>query len=310
MSAPLITKYRPLSFNECLGNEICIKALSEAVRSDTRPHTYLFTGPNGVGKTSLARIIAKEVNAFVSELDAASHNGVDDTREIVRMAGFKPVNEHPACMIIVDECHALSKQAWSPLLKLTEEPPPYIYISLCTTEPQKVPETIKSRSYPVALKKLKTFEIEEILNIAIEVEKWNVDNSVFQGIVQAADGSARMALSILQAGHALTSKEELSQVIAQVESETNPASQLANFLIKGGNNWRRIATLLGEIDDEAEAITIISRSLTSAMARSEEQQAQDIFRMLRCFTESSSWDTRIQLYAAIGKILWGIKIPF
>src|ERR1700740_2465875 len=121
-SQPLITKYRPQSFDECIGNEVCIKALTAAVRCDTRPHTYLFTGPTGVGKTTLARIIAKEVNAFISEMDAASNSGVDDTRKIVEITKFKPVNEFPCCMIIIDECHALSKQAWQPLLKLTEEP--------------------------------------------------------------------------------------------------------------------------------------------------------------------------------------------
>lgn len=309
-TAPLITKYRPQSFQECIGNEVAIRALAQAVDSPSRPHTYLFLGPSGVGKTTLARIIAKHINAFISEMDAATNSGVDDTRRIVEMAGFKPVNEKPSCMIIIDECHALSKNAWQPLLKLTEEPPPYIYIALCTTEAQKVPDTIKTRGYPVALKSLKPFEIEELLNLVIEFENWTVDNSVFQGIVQAANGSARMALSILQAGHALANREELSQVIAKVESEDNPAVKLANFLIRGGTNWRSIAGYLKEIDDEAEAITIIARSFSTAMSRSEEEQAKQIFRMLQCFTNTTNWDARIQLYAAIGKILWGIQIPF
>lgn len=310
LELPLITKYRPQAFNEVVGNEVCIKALASAVKEKSRPHLYLFVGSSGIGKTTLARIIAKEIDAFVSEIDAASNSGVDDTRKIVEFAGFKPVNEKPNCMLIVDECHSLSKQAWNPLLKLTEEPPPYMYISLCTTDPQKIPDTIKTRAYPVPLKKLKPFEVEDVLNIAIELEEWNVENSVFQGIVQAADGSARMALSLLQAGHSLSSKEELSQVIAKVESESNPASKLANYLIKGGTNWRQISTLLGEIEDEGEAIGIISHSFTTAMKRSEDEQAKQLFRMLRCFTDTVSYDNKIQLYAAIGKILWGIQIPF
>lgn len=310
MSEPLITKYRPQSFEECIGNELCIKSLSEAVKSDSRPHTYLFIGPSGVGKTTLARIIAKECNAFISEMDAASHSGVDDTRQIVQMAGFKPVNDKPSCMIIIDECHALSKNAWQPLLKLTEEPPDYLYISLCTTEAQKVPETIKTRAYPVSLKALKPFEIEELLSLAIEFEGWKVNDSVFQGVVQAANGSARMALSILQAGHALANRDELSQVIAKVESESCPPAKLANYLIRGGRNWRQISAFLSEIEDEGEAIAIISRSFATAMARSEDEQAKQLFRMLRCFTDTTNWDNRIQLYAAMGKILWGQEIPF
>lgn len=309
MTLPLITKYRPSSFEEVLGNKACVSALADAVRSQSRPHFYLFLGSAGIGKTTLARIIGKEIDAFIEEIAGAIHSGVDDTKRIVELTQFKPVTGKPTRLIIIDECHALSKKAWDPLLKLTEDPPPWLYICLSTTEVGSVPDTIKTRAYTVPLKKLKMPEIQDLVQTVSELENWTVANDVFMGICLAADGSARQSLSFLQAGHAAKDKNELSEIIARVESENNPAIKLCNFLMKGGANWRAITQLLNEIEDEEAAIFDMSRYLAGAMVKSEEQQAKEIYRMLRSFTETNTWDKRIHFYTAIGKILWG-QMPF
>jgi DNA polymerase-3 subunit gamma/tau len=308
---PLITKYRPISFDEVIGNQLTIQALKEAIHSESKPHCFLFTGGTGIGKTTLARIIASEVNAFIVEINAAVENSVESTRRLTELFSFRPIMTQPCSMCIIDEAHSLSRQAWSPLLKLTEEPPSFLYIALCTTEPQKVPDTIKSRAYPVTLKMLKPQEIEELLEVVIQVEGWKVENSVFQGIVQASEGSARKALSILQAGHALKNRDELSQIILTVESEDNPAIKLAQALLKGNRNWRAISQLIKEIEGGSEEDTIftITRYLASKLPISEEEQAQHIYRLLRSFTDTNSWDHKVQFYTAIGKCLWG-QLPF
>jgi len=137
----LITRYRPISFNEVVGNTEIIKALADAVHSESCPHDYLFTGCAGIGKTSLARIIAKEINASINEVDAASHSSVEDTRLIVEASGFTSIMLQQNKMYIIDECHNLSRKAWEPLLKLIEDPPSSVFVSLCTTDPKNIPDT-------------------------------------------------------------------------------------------------------------------------------------------------------------------------
>ncbi len=306
---PLILKYRPNSFDQCIGNKECIQRLSEAIHSNSRPHAFLLTGGSGIGKTTLARIIAYEVKASIMEIDAASNNGVDNTRQLVELTGFKPITTEQSMMIIIDECHALSKAAWQPLLKLIEEPPEYLYIALCTTEKEQVIETIKTRCYPVALKSIPPQDIEELLEAVASFEGWTVENNVFQAIVQVSEGSARRALSILQAGHACTSKSELSKIIESVDSDDNPAIKLAKYLLKGGRSWKAVSQYLDEVEDEKEAIFAMSRYFAAALVKSEEEQAKEIYRILRSFTETDTWDKKIHFYTAIGKVMWG-QLPF
>jgi replication-associated recombination protein RarA len=310
MSLPLITKYRPEVFEEVIGNELCIKALAEAMKGDAHPHAFLFTGPTGVGKTTLARIIAKEVNAFIQEMDAASNSGVDDTRRLVENSCFPSlvIPGQKNRMIIVDECHNLSDKAWEPLLKPIEEPPLFLYWALCTTEPEAVKLTVKKgRCYPVALKPLKARDIEKLLTLVCEVEKWTVVDDVFNAIVQAADGSARNALSILQAGHAVKSRDDLSQIIVEVESDNSPAAALGVYLAKGGRDWGMITKMLGNIEDFTAAHSHILNILTSSLSRSKDtENAQQIWKLLRSISETNgSWNKKVQLYSGIGQVLWG-----
>lgn len=309
MNDTLITKYRPLTFDTCYGNKEVIQRLAEAVRSDTCPHAYLFTGTSGIGKTTIARIIGRELNAMIEELDAATNNSVADTRLIAERAGFRPLTGGKI-MVIIDECHALSKQAWQPLLKLIEEPPDYLYFAFCTTEKEKVIDTIKTRCYSVPLKKIPLSDIEELLQLVSEVEGWTIENNVFQAIVQKSDGSARRALSILQAGHSCINKEELNKVVEGIDSDENPAIKLAKALLKGVRHWKAISQYLEALDgEEEEAITMMSRYFAAALVKSEEEQAKEIYRILRSFTETETWDKKIHFYTAIGKILWG-QLPF
>lgn len=312
---PLITKYRPTTFDQCVGNEIIIKALKEAVNSNSsRPHAYLFTGSSGIGKTTLARIVANEVKASVMDFDAASKSGVDDTRQLTQFATFRPLQlepDKPNLMIIVDEAHNLSDKAHESLLKFIEEPPDFLYIAYCTTEPKKIKKTIETRCYPVALKSLKMHDIEDLISAISEMEGWAVKDDVFQGIVQAANGSARMALSVLQLAHNLNSRDELAQAVASVEAENNPAIKLAQYLLKGGRDWRAVCSLINEIEDHEEAIIALTRYFSGSMVKSQEDQARGIWFMIDSLTRQESWDKKVQLMYGIGGIMWrDTRIPF
>ena len=143
----LATKYRPNSWDQVYGQNSIITILNQQINTDTIKNTYIFSGASGCGKTTVARLFINKINdgkGSPLELDAASNSGVDNIRDIIRFAHERSVDSKYKAYII-DECHALSNQAWQAFLKCIEEPPKYTIFIFCTTEPNKIPDTIKNR---------------------------------------------------------------------------------------------------------------------------------------------------------------------
>ena len=216
----LYRRYRPRRFEELKGQEHVIRALRNAVANDRGGQAYLFSGPRGTGKTSAARILAKVLNCAspdkgepccecesclavergtsfdVLELDAASNNGVDNIRELIERAAMGNPGRHR--VFILDEVHMLSGGAEAALLKTLEEPPPHVVFVLATTDPQKVSETIRSRTQHLQFRLLPAKELEEHVRWVVNDAKLVVTPEAIRQVVQQGGGSARDTLSALE----------------------------------------------------------------------------------------------------------------
>lgn len=217
----LARRYRPQRFSEVVGQEVAARALRRAVAKGRLAHAYLFAGIRGVGKTTLARILAAAVNCAqpedgepclaceacravregttldVVEMDAASHTSVDDVREILEAVRYPPA-QLARKVYIVDEAHMLSKAAFNALLKTLEEPPAHALFILATTEPEKVPPTVRSRCQRFDLARLPRARIAEHLAAVLDKEGVAYEPEALRLLARAADGSLRDALSLAE----------------------------------------------------------------------------------------------------------------
>lgn len=196
----LYRKYRSKGFKEILGQDHIVKTLSGAIANDRLSHAYLFSGPRGTGKTSIARILAAEIGTTPNdlyELDAASNGGVDEIREICDGARTLPF-ESKKKVYIIDEVHMLSKGAFNALLKTLEEPPSHVVFILATTELNKVPDTVVSRCQSFYFKKPSHSILREMVRVIAKKEGYKIDDGSSDLIALLGDGSFRDTLGVLQ----------------------------------------------------------------------------------------------------------------
>jgi DNA polymerase-3 subunit gamma/tau len=196
----LYRKYRPQSFKDVLGQNHIVEVLDSSIKEGKVSHAYLFVGSRGTGKTSVARIFAKEIGVGENdlyEIDAASNRGIDDIRELrdgVRVLPFDSKYK----IYIIDEVHMLSKDAWGALLKTLEEPPSHVIFILATTELHKVPETIISRCQVFTFKKATDLILKNMILSVTKKESFEIDNGGAELLAILGDGSYRDALGTLQ----------------------------------------------------------------------------------------------------------------
>ena len=221
VSKVLALKYRPQIFEDLIGQEIVSKSIFNSIKLNKIPNAYLFTGIRGIGKTTVARIIAKSLNCIngvenlcssdlcencksiinsnhidVLEMDAASKTGVDDVRDLIEFSKYAPSTAKYK-IFIIDEVHMLSKQAFNALLKTLEEPPEYLKFIFATTEIKKIPVTVISRCQRYDLSRVKFDELFNYLKKIIKLEKGQLNDDVLKLITKISEGSVRDALSLL-----------------------------------------------------------------------------------------------------------------
>ncbi|MFA6094614.1 MAG: DNA polymerase III subunit gamma/tau [Candidatus Paceibacterota bacterium] len=229
----LYRKYRPQKFKDVIGQDHVIQVLEGAIKLGNIAHAYLFAGSRGIGKTSIARIFAREIGTSdndLYEIDAASNRGIDDIRAIRDSVATLPF-ESPFKVYIVDEVHMLTKEAFNALLKTLEEPPKHVIFILATTETEKLPETVVSRCQTFSFKKPNQQILRDVVLSVAKKEGFTLEPSAADLVAFLGDGSFRDTLGIVQKVVSASKDKKIS--IDEVELVTGaPRREMVNAIVE------------------------------------------------------------------------------
>lgn len=275
----LYRKYRSRSLNEVVGQKHVTGVLEQSLKKGKIAHAYLLTGPRGVGKTSIARILAHEINQLpydsdtthldIIEIDAASNNGVDDVRDLREKVQIAPVKAARK-IYIIDEVHMLSKPAFNALLKTLEEPPEHIIFILATTDLHKVPATIISRTQHFAFRSIAKSDLSAQLRKIADAENIKITDEALDAIAERGDGSFRDSISLLDQLSSFADDKD-GVTLELVESTLGLArSQSVNSLIQKVTN-RDIAGIISDLDkleqEGVQPVTLASQLIQAVKSQ-------------------------------------------
>lgn len=279
----ILTRYRPKTWEEFVGQEKVVDNLRAALESDVS--AVLFSGPSGAGKTTLARLVATELDAELVELDAATYGGIDRIREFQTLVRFVPL-EHTGRVIVVDEAHRLTGQAWDALLKLIEEPPEHVCFVFTTTNEAKVPKTIKTRCLRYVLRPYNDEELLSILERIVREEGIQADeDDLLESAILHAEGSPRAAIAALASG-----------VEPQAEATADTVLLCQSMLKK--QPWKVLMKHVAEIGDaEVETCRHVVLGYFAKVAMSQPSH----LRVLAAFEQPFPENKRAHLVLAVGR---------
>ena len=283
----LYLKHRPNSLEEVSGNSSLIKSLKSLLDSKKDiPHSFLFTGPSGCGKTTLGRILAKELGCDpldFKEVDSADFRGIDSVREIRKQMRMSPLNGD--CRIyLLDECHKMTNDAQNALLKALEDTPKHVYFILCTTDPQKLLKTIKTRCTPYEVKPLNEKVIGKLLRNVARQEGVDLPKEVRVQIAHDSLGSPRQALVLLGKILHLPEDEMLKAAEKSAEEESE-VIELCRMLMNKDQTWQRISKIIKGIDQEPESVRRAVLGYFSAVLLGNSKHNRRAAGIIECFLD-------------------------
>lgn len=306
MSKALYRKYRSKSLSEIVGQSHVTNVLTRALEKGRIAHAYLLTGPRGVGKTSIARILAYEINKLpydedatnldIIEIDAASNNGVEDVRELREKVQIAPVAADKK-IYIIDEVHMLSKAAFNALLKTLEEPPEHAVFILATTDVDKLPATIISRTQQFTFRAIAPRDAVVHLRMIADAEKITIDDSALEIIAARGDGSFRDSISLLDQ---LSSIADPSQIITSelVEQALGLASHIVVSRLLDAyeaKDLKAIVTLLDESEQSGVQSSVLTSQLIAAVRQTLSEKPQFIALLDQLLEVSKSSQPAVKL---------------
>ncbi len=276
MSQALYRKYRSKSLADVVGQDHITDILTRALKSGRIAHAYLFTGPRGVGKTSIARILAHEINQLpydeesnhldIIEIDAASNNGVEDVRDLREKVQIAPVSAAKK-VYIIDEVHMLSKPAFNALLKTLEEPPEHIVFILATTDVEKLPATIISRTQRYGFRAITTEDAVKHLQYIAKEEKLKISDDALKLIAERGDGSFRDSISLLdQLSSLADDKDGITAALIESSLGLAPTAIITSLLeAVEKHDVAAIAQILTKTEADGISPVVLNDQLTKTL---------------------------------------------
>ncbi len=274
MGQALYRKYRSRSLDEIIGQEHVTKTLKSAIEQGRISHAYLFTGPRGVGKTSIARILAHEINQLpykddsvhidIIEIDAASNRRIDEIRELRDKVNIAPTSAKYK-VYIIDEVHMLTKEAFNALLKTLEEPPAHVVFILATTDAHKLPDTIVSRTQRFSFKPVEKSKVKEHLSTICKAEGLKASDDALDLLAEHGEGSFRDSISLLDQASSQAGKLELSDVQNLLGIPSDEAINQLLRLITQSNNAAELMRSLDSLYGQGFQASSIAKQLSRSI---------------------------------------------
>ncbi len=255
----LQVQYRPKTFKTFVGNEAVVSALQKILQRDNTPSAFLFTGLGGSGKTTIGRIIRRELKCHLSdykEINASADRGIDGIRKIIESMKFAPLSGSTK-VILLDEAHMLLKPSQEALLKALEEPPEYVTFIVCTTNPEALKQTFKRRCHHFELEALKKADLMKLIRRVLKLEKIKFRSVVVNHIIELADGSAGQALKLLDQVIDFTDDAKAIEVLKSAGTTDTEVIQICRVLVNTNLNsktrWIKLSKLLKEFKTDGES---------------------------------------------------------
>lgn len=283
MTHELYKKYRPTTFKGVIGQAETVKILAAKTKAGTLPHAMIFHGPSGCSKTTLARIVAGKLGCDMGlhfkEINAANHNGVAHVRKIdehMRLAA--------RCRVwLIDECHLLTDEAQSALLKMTEDTPAHVYFIFCTTHLQKMKDALVNRLDKFSIQALSPRDMRTVIMNVVTAERAAVPTKVIDRIIDVADGSPRRALVLLEQTLALDEAEAIQ--FLQSNDLRQAAVEICLALMRPQTTWSDMAAIIKGVKEEPESLRhlVLAWSTTAMLNQPKPGRA---FYIIQAFRDS------------------------